>query len=192
MLARSFKGNFTMSGRSPLLAWRHPVAAHANDNAGSTTLLVADGLLTISCGLAPDPLWEGPGAVIGIGVRDGRHNLGLIRSAGGEPGGSDAGLDPGVLRRLLVHYGLWLGFDGEAETLAQGELRRLPVPVGIPGRVEYRLDLRRIGRRAQLLTADGTILVDGHPAATVEGLSVAFRSPEAYSRRTARTVMSSV
>lgn len=180
-----------MSGRSPLLAWLSPVAVHANDNAGSTALLAADGLLTVSCALAPDPLWEGPGSVIAIGVRDGRHGLGLIRATGGEPADADAALDLGVLLRLLVHYGLWLGFDGEAETLAEGELRRLPVPVGIPGRVEYRLDLRRIGRRAQVLTADGTILFDNRPAVTVEGLSVAFRPPEAYARRTARTVMSS-
>lgn len=181
-----------MSGHSPLLAWHMPVAVHANDNAGSTAVLAADGRLTIACVAAPEPLWEGPGAVIGMGVRDGRHGLGMVRAAGGEPMEVDAALDPSVLRRLLVHYGLWLGFDGEAETLAAGELRRLPVPVGRPGRVEYRLDLRRIGRRAQALTADGTILLDGRPAATVEGLTIAFRSPEIQARRSARPVLSSV
>ncbi|WP_043834776.1 hypothetical protein [Muricoccus aerilatus] len=180
-----------MSGRSPLLAWRDPVAAHANDNSGSATVFAAGGRVSVSCSLAPNPLWQGPGAVIGMGVRDGRHGLGVVRAVGGEAESSDAALDPEVLCRLLVHYGVWLGFDGEAETLEMGELRRLPVPVGVPGRVEYRLDLRRIGRRAQVLTADGTILINGRPAATVEGLSVAFRAPEPYDRRTARTVMSS-
>ncbi|TPG47271.1 hypothetical protein EAH89_23485 [Roseomonas nepalensis] len=179
-----------MSGRSPLLAWRMPVAVHANDNAGTTAILSADGRLTISCAVAPEPLWEGPGAVIAMGVRDGRHGLGLVRAAGGDPQEVDSALDPSVLRRLLIHYGLWLGFDGEAETVAAGELRRLPVPVGRPGRVEYRLDLRRIGRRAQALTADGTILLDGRPAATVEGLSIAFRSPQSQARRAARPALS--
>lgn len=180
-----------MSGRSPLLAWREPIATHANDNAGSAAVFAGSGHLAISCSLAPDPLWKGPGTIIGLGVRDGRHGLGLVRAVGGEAESSDAALDPEVLCRLLAHYGVWLGFDGEAETLDLGELRRLPVPVGIPGRVEYRLDLRRIGRRAQVLTADGTILINGRPAATVESLSVGFRVAEPYDRRTARTVMSS-
>ncbi|MFC0386276.1 hypothetical protein [Muricoccus vinaceus] len=180
-----------MSGLSPLLAWCMPQVVHANDNAGSTAVLAADGELAISCALAPDPRWEGPGAVLATGVRDGRHGLGLVRVAGGEPTDGDVAVDPSILRRLLVHYGLWLGFDGEAETLAEGELRRLPMPVGAHGRVEYRLDLRRIGRRAQVLTADGTVLLNGRAVATVEGLSVAFRTPEAYARRAARGLVAS-
>jgi hypothetical protein len=91
-----------------------------------------------------------------------------------------------TLQRLLVHYGVWLGFEGRLQRVRSGKLRWLPALVGpkgtVPGqdrngvaRVEYRLDLKRIAREAQRLTADATILLDGRPAATLEGLSIAFR-----------------
>ena len=94
------------------------------------------------------------------------------------PGQRDAATDMATLLRLLAHYGVWLGFEGRAESVRAGKLRRLPMAVGAPGRVEYRLDLRRIARRAQQLSADGTILLDGRPAATLDGISIAFRPLE--------------
>jgi hypothetical protein len=107
-------------------------------------------------------------------MQDGRHGLGAVRAAAGEITG-DAATDMATLLRLLAHYGMWLGFEGRAESVKAGKMRRLPMEVGAQGRVEYRLDLRRITRRSQQLTADGTILLNGRPAATLDGLSIAFR-----------------
>ena len=130
----------------------------------------------------PEPCWAGPGAILALGVQDGRHGLGAVRAAAGEATG-DAATDMATLLRLLTHYGMWLGFEGEPKPLRTGKLRRMLVEVGARGKVEYRLDLRRIARGAQRLTADGTILLDGRPAVTLDGFSIVFRPPGAASRR---------
>jgi hypothetical protein len=123
----------------------------------------------------PEPEWHGPGDILALGMQDGRHGLGAVRAASATEPMGDPGEDMATLLRLLAHYGMWLGFEGRPEPVKHGTLRRLPVMVGGQGRVEYRLDLRRIARDAQRLTADGTILLDGRPAAMLEGLSIAFR-----------------
>jgi hypothetical protein len=125
---------------------------------------------------APEPEWQGPGAILALGMQDGLHGLGAVRAAAAAEVTGNPGDDMATLLRLLAHYGNWLGFEGRAEPVRRGTLRRLPVVVGGEGRVEYRLDLRRIARDAQRLTADGMILLDGRPAAMLEGLSIAFRA----------------
>ena len=165
-----------------------PARAITNDNAGP----LAEARHPDAA--APEPRWEGPGDILALGVQDGRHRLGAVRAAlAADATGSLAG-DMATLQRLLAHYGIWLGFEGRAKRVRAGKFRWLPALVGpqgtVPahdrsraqGRVEYRLDLKRIAREAQRLTADATILLDGRPAATLEGLSIAFcpaaRAPE--------------
>ncbi|SHJ77716.1 hypothetical protein SAMN02745194_03331 [Roseomonas rosea] len=138
-----------------------------NDNAGP-----AQG--DVEASGPPEPTWEGPGAILALGVQNGRHGLGAVRATVGEASG-DAAADMATLLRLLTHYGMWMGFEGDAEPIRRGKLRQLPVEVGARGRVEYRLDLRRIMRGSQRLIADGTILLNGRPSAMLDGLSVAFR-----------------
>ncbi len=104
-----------------------------------------------------------------------------------------------TLQQLLAHYGVWMGFEGRPQRIRAGKLRWLPALVGpegtVPGldrngvaRVEYRLDLKRIAREAQRLTADATILLNGRPAATLEDLSIAFRPvPKPAGRASARS-----
>jgi hypothetical protein len=151
---------------------------------------------------APEPRWEGPGDILALGVQDGRHRLGAVRAAlAVDAAGSLAGnmtTDMATLQRLLAHYGVWLGFEGRAQRVRAGKLRWLPALVGphgtVPGHdrsrvegwVEYRLDLKRIARGAQRLTADATILLDGRPAATIDGLSIAFRPTPKPADRPAR------
>ncbi|WP_424134276.1 hypothetical protein [Roseomonas chloroacetimidivorans] len=143
-----------------------------NDNAGPSPAAI-----NISYAEPPEPRWAGPGIILALGVRDGRHGLGAVRaSVGPEMVTGDALADSCILIRLLEHYGAWMGFEGQPVSLQAGRFRRLPVPIGRPKKVEYRIDLRRIGRRAQALAADGTILLDGRPAAMLEEFTIAFRS----------------
>jgi hypothetical protein len=152
-------------GSSPTLTrdvWRPTLTA--NDNAGFADSMAHDG----------DPLeprWDGPGEIAALGTRDGRHELGLVRAIGA----GEAGLDVAILSRLLAYYGRWLGFEGEATPMQAGRLRHLPTPVGGRRQVEYRLDLRRINRRAQILSADGTILMNGRQVVTLDDFAVSFR-----------------
>jgi hypothetical protein len=152
-------------GSNPALTrdvWRPTLTA--NDNAGFADGMAHDG----------DPLeprWDGPGEIAALGTRDGRHELGLVRAIGA----GEAGLDVAILSRLLTYYGRWLGFEGEATPMQAGRLRHLPTPVGGLRQVEYRLDLRRINRRAQILSADGTILMNGRQVVTLDDFAVSFR-----------------
>jgi len=123
---------------------------------------------------APEPAWPGPGEVVALGMTDGRHRMGMVRAVAWMPGW-DAPAGAATLLRLLAHYGLWMGFEGEVEAVGDGHVRTLPMAVGPAGRIEYRVEVRRILRCAQRLVADGTVLVNGHPAAVLEGLSIAFR-----------------
>ncbi|MBP0446091.1 hypothetical protein J8J14_15055 [Roseomonas sp. SSH11] len=150
--------------------------AFANDNEGPSSGNGADAG-------PPEPCWDGPGTILSLGTKDGRHGLGAMRALIGEDG--DGTPDMNALIRLLAHYGIWLGFEGAVEPIHGGRLRQLPVPVGGRGRVEYQLDVRRIVRSAQRLTADGTILLNGRPAAILEGFSIAFR-PQVRSDRDQR------
>ncbi|MBP0493444.1 hypothetical protein [Roseomonas indoligenes] len=123
---------------------------------------------------APDPKWPGPGTILSLSVQDGRHRLGAVRAAVQETTG-DPAADAAILMRLLEHYGAWMGFEGQVDPVRQGEMRRLPSAVRRAASVEYRMDLRQIGRDAQSLTADGTILVNGRPAAVLDDVSIVFR-----------------
>jgi len=136
---------------------------------------------------APEPLWGGPGAVLSLRATGGRHGIGSVRAAG-EGTRGDPLDDVAILFRLLAHYGSWMGFEGLPEPGPVGALPQRRAVAGGPGRVEYRLDLRRIRRTARTLLADGTVLLDGRPVAVVAGLSIAFRAA-ASPRRAARTGM---
>lgn len=139
----------------------------------------------------PEPRWRGPGTIVSLGTQDGRHRMGAVRAAAQATTG-DPAADVAVLLRLLEHYGAWMGFEGRVEPVRPGEMRRLPVPVESRpacGSVEYRLDLLQIARKTQTLTADGTILLDGRPAAALDGVSITFRPTQAatrYAERPAR------
>ncbi|WP_338661705.1 hypothetical protein VQH23_15895 [Pararoseomonas sp. SCSIO 73927] len=124
----------------------------------------------------PDPKWPGPGTILSLGTQDGRHRMGAVRAAARETTG-DPGADAAILLRLLEHYGAWMGFEGQVDPVRPGEMRSLPAVRRGAASVEYRMDLRQIGRNAQSLTADGTILVDGRPAAVLDGVSIVFRRP---------------
>ncbi|MFH5925942.1 hypothetical protein [Roseomonas xinghualingensis] len=109
-------------------------------------------------------------------MRDGRYALGLVRAMGGaEAAGGQGAMDVAILLRLLTHYGAWLGFDGRVVRVQAGRHRQMPVPVGPQRQIEYRLDLRRISRSSQTLAADGAILLDGFPAATLDDFAIAFQ-----------------
>ncbi|MCR0984336.1 hotdog family protein [Roseomonas populi] len=154
-----------------------PARNSVNDNLASEACLMV---------AAPEPVWQGPGIVVSLGVQDGRHRMGAVRVMA-----PDATDDPvagtAVLLRLLEHYGAWMGFEGEAEPVHPGEVRPVPTVLGaIPGEqasVEYRLDLRNIGRDSQQLTADGTILLDGRPVFLLDGVSIVFRRTGPTPRR---------
>jgi hypothetical protein len=128
--------------------------------------------------IPPDPPWGGPGNILWLGTRDGLHGLGSLCASGVSSGGRlELALQLMVLERLLSYYGVWLGFEGDGRPLNPGSLRRLPVPAEAVRRVDYVLDIRRIGRRAQILVADGRVVWDGHTAAVLEGLTVTFKAP---------------
>ena len=129
----------------------------------------------------PDPKWSGPGIILSLGTQDGRHRMGAVRAAARETSG-DPAADAAILLRLLEHYGAWMGFEGQVDPVRPGEMRRLPAVRRAPASVEYRMDLRKISRNSQSLTADGTILVDGRPAAVLDGVSIVFRSARPDSR----------
>lgn len=170
-----------------------PACAITNDNAGPAPRPRTPDAASFEVQWE-GPRWEGPGDILALGMQDGRHRLGAVRAALAEDvGGSLAG-DTATLQRLLAYYGIWLGFEGRARRVRAGKFRWLPVLVGpqgeLPGkdraraagRVEYRLDLKRIARQAQRLTADATILLDGRPAATLDGLSIVFRPSRVQER----------
>ncbi|MFC7736227.1 hypothetical protein ACFQX4_10275 [Roseomonas sp. GCM10028921] len=125
----------------------------------------------------PEPCWGGPGAILTLSMQDGRHGLGAVRAVSAVDGTGGTAEDLEVVLRLLAHYGLWLGFQGRAEAVRPGRLRRMLVAVGETGRIEYRLDLRRIARGGQRLSADATILLDGRPVALLDNLCIVFRPP---------------
>jgi len=158
-----------MDGVSPPHAAGHPAARPAGSSG-----VPSDGTSPPGEAEAPEPQWAGPGVVVALGTTDGRYRLGTARAVSWGAG-EDGPAAAATLARLLAHYGLWLGFGGEAAALHPGRLRHCPGPAGEAGRVEYRVEVRGISRRAQRLTADGAVLMEGRAVTVVEGLSIAFR-----------------
>ena len=138
-------------------------------------------LSVIQGGLATAPAGQQPrgepfGRVLSLGATDGQHRLGsahavrVFQRASGEAPGEGRQLD--ALLRLSEHYGDWLGFRGPARSLGVGKVRFLADLPREASRVEYRIHIRRIGRKQETLVADGEVLCDGVPLLRAEGIHV--------------------
>lgn len=116
------------------------------------------------------------GDLLWLGATDGQHRLGSARAV--RTLGAGAGDDPGggrqldALLRLSEHYGDWLGFRGPARSTGVAKIRFLRDLPHRADRIEYRIHIRRIGRRHETLVADGEALCEGVPILRAEGIHV--------------------
>lgn len=119
---------------------------------------------------------EAFGRLLWLGATDGDHRLGSARAvrtlhaAPGEVLGEGRQLD--ALLRLSEHYGDWLGFRGPARSLGVARIRFLADVPQRAGSIEYRIHIRRIGRRSEILVADGEALCEGVPFLRAEGIHI--------------------
>lgn len=124
----------------------------------------------------PRPKGDAFGRLAWLGATDGYHRLGsahavrTIHGPAGEGAGEGRQLD--ALLRLSEHYGDWLGFRGPSRSLGVAKVRFLAEPSGRADRIEYRIHIRRIGRRSETLVADGEALCEGVPFLRAEGIQV--------------------
>lgn len=123
------------------------------------------------------------GRLLSLRATDGAHRLGSAHAvrilAGGWRGAADAarGRQVDALLRLSEHYGDWLGFGAPARSVGMGRARILgAVPEGAH-RLEYRIHVRRIGRRRERLVVDGEAFCDGVPVLRVERIEVGRAEP---------------
>ncbi|WP_376087795.1 hypothetical protein ACE7GA_14960 [Roseomonas sp. CCTCC AB2023176] len=122
------------------------------------------------------PAAEVFGRVLWLGATDGEHRLGsayAVRSLhrySGEVPGEARQLD--ALLRLSEHYGDWLGFGSRTRSRGVGKVRLLGDLPEQATRIEYRIHIRRIGRRQETLIADGEVSAEGVPLLRAERIQV--------------------
>ena len=128
------------------------------------------------------------GRLLSLRATDGAHRLGSAHSVRVLPSGSRDGRDGAqgrqvdALLRLTEHYGDWLGFSAPARSVGMGRARILGAVPDDAGRIEYRIHVRRIGRRRERLVVDGEAICDGVPILRVERIEVG-RAPATPGRR---------